>query len=158
VHTVTVGFRLSPLPDVGVVVEASPDAVALLEPLNPLTIINLAVGPGVNTLAIRFSVLEVAVVTVAVRVPFKGLAMAEVLVPLALILASVLVLHDSLAVALPIFDLAHKQTLLKALFFEVCLLLDFFQVHFVGFKDDFFEFELLNSGEFAWRHWVSNSG
>ena len=131
VHTVAMRLRLEPLPDVAIIIEATPYSVALLEALDPLAVVDFAITPSVYAFPICLAHLKIAVVAISVGVAFEGLAVPQIFVPLALVLPAVLVLHNAAAVALPVEHLAHIQTRLELLLFEVGLLLKLLKVNFI---------------------------
>ena len=91
-----------PLSDVTVIEQTTPDAVAMFETSGPFTIVDFAIDPGVDTLSVGFSHLEVSIVAIASRVPLEALTMAQVFVPQALVLTTIGVFHDASPMALPI--------------------------------------------------------
>ena len=93
-------FRILPLSDIRVFVDAFPDTVALLEPLIPLTIVDLTIFPGVDAFTVGSSVLELAVVSVAIGVSLETFAVSQVMIPETFILATVRIFHDAFTVPL----------------------------------------------------------
>ena len=89
VNAVAVGLADVPLADVRFSVEASPDAVPLLNPVPPLAIVDLPIFPSVNALSTRLAQIEATIVAVSVCVAFEAFAMPFVLVPASLVLSTV---------------------------------------------------------------------
>ena len=66
VNAIAGSFRLAPLSNVGVPIDALPDALAFLESAAPFTLVNLAIRPCVNAFAMRFPAEKLAFVSVTV--------------------------------------------------------------------------------------------
>ena len=110
------GLRLVPLTKVRIILDTLPDSVAVLEPQVPLSVVNLSIGPRVDSLPVGFALLEDPEVGIAVGVPFEAPTLPEVLDPRSLVLAPIAVLHDPLAVPGALLDLPNKHSILESLF------------------------------------------
>jgi hypothetical protein len=101
-HVDSVAFSLGvyPLADIALFIGALPDSITLLDTLEPLTIINFAIFPLINALAMGFSLIILPVVDVAVRKDFIAAAMAFIVSPLTFIDTTVVVHKDSLSITL----------------------------------------------------------
>ena len=99
VHSVPVGLRLKPFPDVRVLLNPSPDTVPVFQTIEPGAIVDFAVGPSVNAHSRSFSLDKVAIVAVAIWVALESLPVSQVIQPVAFVLAPIAVLHYALSVA-----------------------------------------------------------
>ena len=94
-NSVASGLGLVPLTDVAVTKDSLPDTLAFFEPVCPLTFVYLAVGPCVNTFAVRLAVEEVALISVSVRIAFHATTTSGIILPLAFIDARFAILHHT---------------------------------------------------------------
>ena len=69
----------------------------MLQPVLPLTIIHLAIGPLVDAFAMRFACLERAKVGVVVWISLEAAALSQIMYPFSFVLAttSLLISHDA---------------------------------------------------------------
>ena len=106
------GLVLDPLADVAVTADALPDAVPVLDPIDPLSVVGVSADPRVQALTRDTAILIVAQVLVAVAEAFVALTMALVFLPLAFVDTSDLIDADTLTMTLPIVQLTTIERLL----------------------------------------------
>jgi hypothetical protein len=79
--------------------------------LVPLPIIDLPVFPGIDSFAMRFTILKLSEVSIAIRIPFEAFAIPKISVPEPFILAAIPVLHDTFAMPFGVNDSAHVYSI-----------------------------------------------
>ena len=102
-YTVALCFRVYPLANVGFSICALPDAVSILDSLDPLTVINFAVHPLVYTLAAWFSFFVRSVIGCAIREDFIAAAVTLVALPFSLVNTPILVNKNAGTLSLTLF-------------------------------------------------------
>jgi hypothetical protein len=66
VDTVTVSFVLNPLSNITVSCMALPHTIAMLQPIQPLTIVGIVTNPGVKTFPTYFAIIVLSQILVTV--------------------------------------------------------------------------------------------
>jgi len=128
----TMCFRPTPLPHVAITEDALPHTVTFFDALTPLAVVDLAVGPVVDSLSVSLALDKVSFVAVAVAVPFESLALAQVVHPLAFINPIFPIDHDAVALPLALFiDLPKVHAVLVLLDCEEFALLHLVEVKHV---------------------------
>ena len=128
------GLRGAPFTDVRVVADAFPNAIALLDSLVPLSIIDFTVLPSVHAFAMGLAVLELTKVRVPVRIPLESFSISQIMFPESFVLAAISVLHDALTMALSLDDRSKEDSIFVFDFFEAIHLPDCCQVDLVGLQ------------------------
>ena len=100
---------LHPLADIAVSADALPDAVAVLDAVDPLAIVCVSIDPRVEALARDASVLVVAQVLISIAESLVAFAVALVTLPLAFVDAADLIHADALSVPMAIVQLTPVQ-------------------------------------------------
>lgn len=110
--SVAVSLVLNPLTDIVIARDTFPDSIAVLDPIDPFSIVGVAVHPSVKPLAADLSLLVVAQVLVPITETFVSLSVPLVVCPLAFVNATDLIHADAIAMAHRVFQLATVQRFL----------------------------------------------
>jgi len=92
-------FVLYPLADVAVACYTFPYTVTMLDAIDPLAIISVAIGPGVEALAGDSAQGELTQVLIPIGEPFVALSVPFVVCPVALVHSANFINADALTVA-----------------------------------------------------------
>jgi hypothetical protein len=115
---IAVGLAELPLADIGVTSGSAPHAGTVLQAVDPLSLVELAVGPEVCADPFGLAIDILSVVLGAIGKLLVALAVLEVGLPLALVQPAVVVHHHSFAVTFAVEHLAVEHALLVALELE----------------------------------------
>ena len=137
----TLGFAGLPLADVRLPVVALPDAIAMFDAHEPLSIVDLAVLPSVDSFAIGLASFEITMVVVARSKEFVASPVSLVVAPLSLVYSPGHVDENTKALTLPFFI---QLTTIDATIFVLLdakmitfanrLVIEFIAYHFVLFN------------------------
>ena len=119
VLTVSMSLVLVPLADVAVTSDALPDAIAVLNPIIPFSIVRIAVHPCVEPLAGDSTHIILAQVLISIAKSLVAFSVALIGDPFTLVHPADLIDANACAVAIGIFDLTAVERLLVTLDSEV---------------------------------------
>ena len=105
VLAVTMSFVLDPLTDIAVTRDALPDTVAVLDSIDPLSVICIAIDPSVKAFAGYAALIILSQVLIAIAKPLIAFTVALVLSPLAFIDATNFIYANSCSMSMGIRDL-----------------------------------------------------
>ena len=153
VNTVSTGCVRCPLPNIAIAFLVLPHAIAVLLSFYPLTVIDFAMRPGINTFAAHFSFLVIALVNISVTKLFESQSISLVINPTTFINSLIIVDANTKTFPHACFRIKFSNiiTVLVALHSEVFAFLYFFEVknlrnHF-GTANDLF---MKNVISFSW--------
>jgi hypothetical protein len=99
-------FVLYPLADITVACYTFPDPVTMLDSIDPLSIVSVAVDPGVEAFARDSALGKLTQVLISIREPFVALPVPFVVCPVALVHSANFVNTDALTVTHSFLDFA----------------------------------------------------
>jgi len=111
----------------------------VLQALIPLTIIDFAIVPSIDTFAMCLAILEEPEIGVGVRVSFEATAISHIELPLSFILATVPITHYTSAMPFSILHLTHVQGICISLLKVVGKFLKRFEVELGTLKHNLIE-------------------
>ena len=133
VLAVSMSLVLIPLADVAVTSDALPDAIAVLNPVRPFSIVRVAVHPCVEPLAGDSTLVILTQVLVAIAESLVAFAVALIAEPFTLVDPTDLIYANSCAMPIAIFYLTAIERLLVTLYREVCPSLQLFKAEQVSY-------------------------
>ena len=88
-----------PLANIRVTEDTLPDALAFLEAEGPLTLVDFAVGPGVDAFPVRFTVDKLSFISVTIGIALHASTVSRISLPLTLVDSRLAILHDTQALS-----------------------------------------------------------
>jgi len=130
-HTIAMSFALKPLADVRVIVQSSPNAIAMLKTFRPFAIVHFAIHPSVDAFAVSFALIEISKIRIAIWIPFKTLSVTQIVLPATLVLTAVIVFENTFFLPFIINHNAKVNGRRKSPFYKVKLLLQADEINLI---------------------------
>jgi hypothetical protein len=105
-----ISFGLLPRSNVRVTKNASPDPLSFFQARNPLSLVNFAIDPSVNTFAMGLICLKFAFISIPIAVPFHTSTASGIVYPVAFVQPCFAIEYNSGAFPLVINDLSSINT------------------------------------------------